>query len=1276
MAEIIKIKRKYIRKNTEKKPENVAPKRKYTRKQKPASPIVQKTKRKYTRKIKPEGEPHEIKPKRSYVRKTKKETIQEKNINISPPIVQVAEISMPKEAGPNLTPFGEKSTINKGQSPELFELESIVNDGAFGSESRERRSKDSDKNMKPQFIQMLKDLAYIMRTRKEFMRAKAYDNARETIETIDGPITDPKQLEGKPGIGKTILEKMGVFIATGSLKILDEEKDALHKKRTMDVFSEIYGVGEKKASDIVDKGITTLAQLEAQQAQVLNDKQRIGLKYYRDILERIPRSEIEDYEKSFLTSAASLKNIRLQIVGSYRRQMPDSGDIDVILTSEEPKDFVAFVDIMLKENIIIEVLSRGPSKCLVITKLPWAQHARRVDFLYTSPKEYPFAVLYFTGSKGFNTVMRERALTMGLTMNEHGFSRIEGKKKGEPVTDVFTTEKDIFDYLNMEYKEPQERLDGKAVITRVTNSSGSKATSGVRLGPNSSGSEEEFKNTVEPPKKKRITKKKKVTENIVREPVPNSPPKTPGNEVKKEEKPQVLQSPPQAKLVSDLVVEPPRNSQSEFQVDAEGVRLRGSDQKKKIKVVEKLKPKEPEIQDDDSKQSCKVMKKSAMENIAQFKQQGIKTLDSLTETQLAAMLDAANNAFHCIGEPLMTDGEYDILHEYLENKYPKNMVLQEVGAVVEKNKAKLPYEMWSMDKIKPDSGTLDKWKQKYAGPYVISCKLDGVSGLYTTEGSESKLYTRGDGKVGQDVSYLIPYLRLPKEKDIVIRGEFIIKRQIFDTKYKEKFANPRNLVAGIANSKTVDDKIRDVDFVAYEVIRPENLTPSQQMTKLASFGGMLGGLMGTGLIAVQNKTEAVITNETLSETLQEWRKSSVYEIDGIIISDDHIHPRTTGNPEHSFAFKMVLSDQMAETHVVDVIWEISKDGYLKPRVRVMPVHLGGVTIEYATGFNANFIEKNKIGVGAVIQIIRSGDVIPHIQSVTTPAESPKMPEEAYHWNDTHVDIVLDNVSENATVQEKQIAAFFKGIEVDGLGPGNVKKIIKAGYDSVPKILRMSEADLLKVEGFQQKTAKKLFDGIHSKIDESSLTTLMRASQQFGRGFGQEVVELIMTKYPEVLQERKVDKLVAIPGIGQKTAERFVEHIPQFMDFVKECGLEDKIQQKIKSASASPSQGVEPPMSIAESIMSVFSPVAQPSVVNDATNPLMGKTVAMTGFRDKELEAVLKTRGAKVSSNIKNGLLALLVKSKDENQMSSKSKEAKDKNIPIMTVDEFKQQYNV
>ena len=114
-------------------------------------------------------------------------------------------------------------------------------------------------------------------------------------------------------------------------------------------------------------------------------------------------------------------------------------------------------------------------------------------------------------------------------------------------------------------------------------------------------------------------------------------------------------------------------------------------------------------------------------------------------------------------------------------------------------------------------------------PYVISCKLDGVSGLYSTEGDKPKLYTRGNGIIGQDITHLIPYLRLPTTKNITIRGEFIIKKSAFNEKYKDTFSNPRNLVAGMINKKTISAKnYLDIDFVAYEVIKPQ-LKPSEQM---------------------------------------------------------------------------------------------------------------------------------------------------------------------------------------------------------------------------------------------------------------------------------------------------------------------------------------------------------------------------------------------------------------------------------------------------------------
>ena len=204
------------------------------------------------------------------------------------------------------------------------------------------------------------------------------------------------------------------------------------------------------------------------------------------------------------------------------------------------------------------------------------------------------------------------------------------------------------------------------------------------------------------------------------------------------------------------------------------------------------------------------------------------------------------------------------------------------------------------------------------------------------------------------------------------------------------------MVAGIINHKHISDTIVDLHFVAYEVIVPQK-KPSEQMEFLGTID----------VERVLYRVTNILSNEMLSATLIDWRKSNIYEIDGVIVTNDAIYPRKSGNPDHAFAFKMVLSDQIAEAKVVDVIWTPSKDGYLKPRVKIEPIHLGGVTIEYATGFNGAFIKDNKIGIGAIIELIRSGDVIPYIKAVTVPAEESKMPSVPFKWNDTHVDVMLE-----------------------------------------------------------------------------------------------------------------------------------------------------------------------------------------------------------------------------------------------------------------------------
>jgi len=257
-----------------------------------------------------------------------------------------------------------------------------------------------------------------------------------------------------------------------------------------------------------------------------------------------------------------------------------------------------------------------------------------------------------------------------------------------------------------------------------------------------------------------------------------------------------------------------------------------------------------------------------------------------------------------------------------------------------------------------------------------------------------------------------------------------------------KLENPRNMVAGIVNHKTINEAIKDLHFVAYEVMKPVK-KPSEQMEFLFTLD----------VETVLYKIEKNITNELLSNTLVNWRTNYSYEIDGVIVANDAVYERKSGNPEHAFAFKMVLSDQVAEAKVVDVIWSASKDGYLKPRVQIEPINLGGVKIEYATGFNGAFINDNNIGIGATIELIRSGDVIPYIRKVIVFADEPKMPSVPFKWNDTHVDIMLEDIESDETVREKNITGFFRGIGVEGLSTGNVKRIIEAGFDFMKEFER-------------------------------------------------------------------------------------------------------------------------------------------------------------------------------------------------------------------------------
>ena len=976
-----------------------------------------------------------------------------------------------------------------------------------------------------EFIALLGELEQLMNRKGEPMRARAYSRAQESLMLILDDITDPKQLKGVPGIGKTIIKKFQEYLETGKLNTLEKAKG-----NPIYLFARIHGIGPKKAKELVNKdGVTSLEELEQRKDELLNGTQKKGLKYFHDIQKRIPREEIIDFERKFREEFNKVKGSsgQFEIVGSYRRGAKNSGDIDIIVSDDgkDKKLFHRFIDALIAKGIIIDVLSKGRIKSMVVARLP-GKPARRVDFMYTPRNEFSFAILYFTGSKAFNVMMREHAKMLGYSLNEHRLSNLKDKT---PVLIHFPTEHSIFEFLNMKYKEPAERKDGRAVVVLKAPVAAEEAIIDIKQTP-----------------KKNTLKKK-----------------------------------------------------------------RGPSAKKLLK---------------------------------KFQKDGVALLDTLEEPTLEKMIRMAND-FYYNKKALLDDNQYDILKEYMERKFPENTVLKEVGAPIDKKKkVKLPYFLASMDKIKPDTKALAKWKASYPGKKVVSAKLDGVSGLVVHKKSKktgkekSRMYTRGNGAVGHDITALIPYLNIPIVDDSAVRGELIMLEDVFNKKYSKEYKNARSAVTGIINSDFTAknaDKYKDLNFVAYEVIRPR-LKPSEQMKFLEKHH----------FTTVKYVVLPDITNEQLSDLLVDWRENYEYQNDGLVVSDDKIYIRWKKNPKHAFAFKMVLSDQKAEAKVVDVIWTASKDGLLKPRVRIEPVDIGGATIEYATAFNADFVNKNKIGIGAIVEMVRSGDVIPHILRVITPAAQSKMPDVPYHWTDTHVDIVLDEITGNTGVQEKIVSRFFKQLDVEGLGAGNVKRLMNAGFDTIAKIINMKEEDFLKAEGFKKKLAKKVFTSIHKKLAEASLVEIMAATNLFGRGMGRRRLRAILQTHPSLIKgetnkEEGEKKIAALKGFGDKTAKDFIDKLNKFLAFVKDAHLEDKLKIKKKKM--------------------------------DESHPLYDKEIVMTGFRDKELaKRIVKLSGKPLRGAISKKTFVVLVQDMDED--TGKADDARRLGIQMLTPEQFIKKY--
>ena len=310
-------------------------------------------------------------------------------------------------------------------------------------------------NANKELIDNLKVLREYEEIMKEPYKAKAYDKVIDAIELYGMPIETADDIKNIKGVGQKIELKIIQFLETSKMEAVErvkkDEKYVLGKK-----LMSIYGIGPAKIDELMGT-ISTFEELK-DRPELLNDKQKIGLKYYEDLELRIPIAEGKKHYKIIEKGLKQLGGgIEFEMVGSYRRKNKDLGDIDILIKNPDADfNLKSLTDTLQKSGYIVESLASGKNKFMGICRLAPDLPARRIDILVAEPSYYYFALLYFTGSYTFNIYMRRIALEKGLSLSEYGF-KDTGTKKMIDTTDIIKSEEDIFKYLDIPYVAPNKR---------------------------------------------------------------------------------------------------------------------------------------------------------------------------------------------------------------------------------------------------------------------------------------------------------------------------------------------------------------------------------------------------------------------------------------------------------------------------------------------------------------------------------------------------------------------------------------------------------------------------------------------------------------------------------------------------------------------------------------------------------------------------------------------------------------------------------------------------
>lgn len=624
----------------------------------------------------------------------------------------------------------------------------------------------------------------------------------------------------------------------------------------------------------------------------------------------------------------------------------------------------------------------------------------------------------------------------------------------------------------------------------------------------------------------------------------------------------------------------------------------------------------------------------------------IKKILSGEETNIVKIVNVlreAADAYYNDNE-IINDSIFDAIEKTLRIIDPNNPYFSKVGSDVRGGKIPLPYKMGSLDQVY--KGDVEKWiKDNNWGNelFVIGDKADGASEMliYGKNGEFQIGYSRGNGIEGSDISRHIKNMILPLkiQSPMAIRVEVIISEKNFSNIVENSiknntriYKNARNYVSGKMNSEKAEQDFYDnVKIIATSLVEPEmgKIDQYELLTK-----------MGFEVPSYIIKKGYELNDEFLTSYLNDRRKHSSIAIDGIVIDLDNNDIRTTLwrkssslNPMYSRKYKIPAEDNYFIATVIDVEWNISKSGYLKPRVVFEPFDLGGITIQHATGFNYKFIKENGIGIGSKVSIIRSGDVIPYITGIITKVE-PLLPNEDDYdeliLSENEVDILIKDIN-SPKVQYERLIAIINGLSIVGLKEGNIAKLYESGFTTIESIIKANEKDMCKVLG--NSAGSKSYLGIKDILNPINFAKLAGASQTLGRGIGVRKMSKVIEKLGNNISDYTYNNLLNVEGFEDKSAKLVIKNLPTFLKFLNDI------------------EG--------------YYTVEQPKIIEN--NDFNNINVCFTGVRNIELEGKIISKGGKISSGVNSKLSHLVCK--DPTSNSSKMIMAKKLGIMVISLED-------